>query len=129
MAAHLAMFDASGAREAEFIALAQALTAKMAASPMYRVLAFFTSPQRLLTGAAKRWEAIHQGLPLVIEVEPEAKRGRIQMTHAPHLWTSLAHDWTASSWTPLLKMSNAKHGVVEVRASTPTGAVFDVHWE
>ena len=129
VAAHLALFDASGLRESDFMELAKSYTANMAASPMYRVLAFFTSPQRLLSGAAKRWEHIHQGLPIEIDFDVDSKRATIEMQHPPNLWTSLAHDWTASSWGPLLKMSNASGGDVVVRSSSPTGATFDVRWE
>lgn len=129
VAAHVALFDASGLRESEFMELAKSYTANIAASPMYRALAFFTSPRRLFSGAAKRWEHIHQGLPLEIHFDAENKRATIDMRHPPNLWNSLAHDWTASSWGPLLRMSNATGGDVDVRHSGPTGARFEVHWE
>ncbi len=129
VAAHLALFDASGVRESKVIDMAKDLSRKMAASPMYRVLAYFTSPERLLAGAAKRWEALHQGLPLTIETDNERKTARIEMRHEPNLWNSLAHDWTAASWEPLLTMSNAKDGTIVVRRSSATGASFDVRWE
>ncbi len=129
VAAHLALFDASGVREATLLGMAEDVSRKMASSPMYRVLAYFTSPERLLKGAAKRWEALHQGLPLNIEMDNENKTARIEMTHAPNLWNSLAHDWTAASWGPLLTMSRAQRGTIVVRRSTPTGATFDVRWE
>jgi len=129
VAAHLALFDASGVREGTLLEMAEELSRKMASSPMYRVLAYFTSPERLLKGAAKRWEALHQGLPLTVEMDNEKKRARIEMTHAPYLWNSLAHDWTAASWGPLLTMSRAHRGTIVVRRSTATGATFDVRWE
>ncbi|MBV1857718.1 MAG: hypothetical protein KUG77_04840 [Nannocystaceae bacterium] len=129
VAAHLALFDASGVREAALLGTAAELSWKMASSPMYQVLAYFTSPQRLLAGAAKRWEALHQGLPLTIEADNENKTAQIEMTHAPYLWNSLAHDWTAASWGPLLTMSRAQRGTIVVRRSTTTGATFDVDWE
>jgi len=129
VAAHFALFDASGLRESTLIDMAKDLTTKMVQSPMYRILANFTSPQRLLSGAAKRWQALHLGLPLQIEVDKEAKRGTIEMQHEPHIWTSLAHDWTAASWEPLLRLSNAKNGTIQVSRSSPTGALFNVRWE
>ncbi len=124
---YLAMGDALGLSDEQFVARSREVNKSLIAGPMYRVLFTFISPGRLLRNAASRWEAFHRGTSLSVE-RIEDGRCRILMHTPAHATTELLSTMHATAFDVALVAAGAKNLQITTKQATPMVAHFDAVW-
>ncbi|MEO6953429.1 MAG: hypothetical protein ABI321_16630 [Polyangia bacterium] len=124
---HLALGDALGYSEEQFIERAREVSRSVISGPLYRVLFTFISPERLLKNAASRWEAFHRGTSLSVDLI-EDTRCRILMHAPPHASTELLSAMKATGFEVALVAAGAKNLKASVKQVTSEVARFEATW-
>jgi Protein of unknown function (DUF2378) len=102
-------------------------TKKLFTGPIYKLLMAVASPQTVVQGASRRWNALQRGTSLELEhIEPG--HARVVLRSPPGLVPSLMARYYAAAFTGVLEVSRAKQRNVQVLGQTPTEARFEARW-
>lgn len=95
--------------------------------PLYRALFLVVSPEVLLSGAQRKWGALHRGTQFEI---PKRDRGmaELQMTYPPYLLGDIILRGIRGAFCAALDMAGAKSVRMEIHERSPTESMFYARW-
>jgi hypothetical protein len=95
-------------------------------APMYRVLMAVASPERLASGARRRWENFHTGVEYDVTIGETGTEAR--MTYPRNLYDRLAFRAHLKAIEAAYRASGARNAVAELESMTSNEARFRVLW-
>lgn len=95
--------------------------------PLYRILFAVVSPERLLVGAERRWEAFHKGTKLSVRVTDESS-ATMELHSPPHLFPATAARGIVQAVRAALEAAGAKEVQVELVRRAPTRLDYAARW-
>jgi hypothetical protein len=101
---------------------------KLLRGPAYRVMFLVVSPERILSGAQRRWEAFHKGSRLEM-VKRARTSGQVRLTYPANLFSDLGVFAIASAFQAALEAAGAKGADVFARLETESSTLFEAAWE
>ena len=104
------------------------LQKRLFGSALYRAVAVVTTPRMLLAGTRMRWGAFHRGTSLEIVDHVERNTVTATMRFPSMLYSRTNLVGFARGFQAVAELSNALVASVELAATQPTWARFDVRW-
>lgn len=126
-AALLAMGDAAGLTDAQYLDWNRATNRQLYRGLLYRALMAIFSPAMLLERAPARWESFHVGTKLAVEVRG-AKEAAAVLTFPAQLFGPLLLQGYATAFAAALEHARGHDARVELGVATPTSARFVARW-
>lgn len=120
-------FAKKGQPHAAFIEWVDKQNRLLFAHPLYRVIFFVMSPERLFKAADKRWSALRRGTSLEI-LSTGARSAEFKVTHPPRLYTPLMAEVRASSFRIAAECAGAKNPTVTLAPCPPGETRFVARW-
>lgn len=103
------------------------LRAQMFRSPLYRVMMMVVSPQQILRGAGKRWEAFHRGTAFALEHGDDWARARLTYPHG--LQTALTVEMLCAGLRAALEAAGAADVTLVIEDCTFEQANLSGTWK
>lgn len=128
-ASRMLLRDVAYNHDVAYLQFMEALSAKVFAKPMYRMLMYVMSPSLILMGAQRRWARFRKGTTL--RAEPRSTDGTVELVLSfPHrLFPPLALETFGGAYCAALKASRARNVNVLLRDHDNTRGVFVLSWE
>jgi hypothetical protein len=123
----LAVYDRSFADEQRFAAFCFEAQRRLWRSKIYSMLMRWTSPQRLLATASKRWEVFHRGSSLHAEAFTEG-RATLHLEHPPGLYDRVSRVGLTEGLRAALSMTTQYTSSLVPLDASPTGARWAASW-
>jgi len=112
--------------DASFLKWHAEMSAKVFATPMYRMLMHVLSPTLVLAGAQRRWNAYRTGTHLSSEGD---KRGAtLKLAYPKGLYTHLVVRCYAELFRASLQAAKAQDVLIAVTSHTPTETTYSLSW-
>jgi hypothetical protein len=121
-----AVFDAHFDAPSRFYEWAYVSQKKLLEGPLYRILFFMVSPERVAQTATSRWEKFHRGIGLSAKVGHGQLRA--VLTHPPFVADAFDHHATLEGVRAALELAGAKAVATSVEDVTSTRGVFGFTW-
>jgi hypothetical protein len=96
-------------------------------SALYRVLFLLVSPDRVFTGAAKRWSVFHRGSELDV-VGVGNRQATIRLVYPAGLMLDLCARSYGGAFRAALAAAHAKLGEIDCVVESDTSTRYDVRW-
>lgn len=126
LAAMDAHFDRHGGEKA-FFEWIFACSKRLISGPLYRVLFYVVSPERLIRNLGQRWGALRTGTTMsVLSSGPGS--AVIELDHPPILYTPLLIETRAWSIRAVLSCTGAKDTRVQIVEARLGRAKFELTW-
>lgn len=128
IALYLAICDAHFETDDSYVTFSANFNRKLLQGPLYRVLMWVATPNRLMNHAGMRWGALHRGSTLKVEPAGERQaRGRV--SYPTELFPLLLLRCFATAFQAAIEGSGGKNVRLEMRHRDPLQAEYDVFWE
>jgi hypothetical protein len=123
----LALLDQLGIDDAQAIAQAREVNARLMSAPLYRMLFFVISPERTMRHASSTWSSMHRGTQL--EVHQRApRRVEAKLTSPPKLDTELLVRMYMSGAVVAIEAAGARDVLLTLRSMRDGVSEIDVTW-
>lgn len=99
---------------------------KLFSGPLYRILFWGISPERLMRMAVTRYEHFHVGVSMTLQAGP--KGGAAMLRYPPDLFDSLDHLATLEGFRAALELAGAAKVRTEVAENDASSARLIVEW-
>jgi hypothetical protein len=126
-AALLAMGDAAGLTDVQYLEWNRATNRQLYRGLLYRALMAIFSPTMLLERAPARWESFHLGTKLSVEVRG-ANEAFATLTFPTNLFGPLLLQGYATAYAAALEHARGRDARVELGVATSTSARFVARW-
>jgi hypothetical protein len=126
-AVYLAIVDARGWADKDFVEQALTMNRELLQGPLYRILMTVFSPSRLVRGASNRWAAMHRGIELSAEMDGSTS-GLFNLRFPRRLVPTLIAQCYATGFQAALEMASAKRVTVSLVTSTDEDAAYRCDW-
>jgi hypothetical protein len=127
-ALYMAICDAQFSDDESFVAYCGRFNRRLLRSPLYRVLMFVATPERLARHAGVRWGALHRGSTLDVALVGEGK-ARSTVRYPRELFPPLMLRCFATGFHAVVEGSGGKNVRLEMERRTPDQAEYVVSWE
>jgi len=121
-----AIFDTHFETPQEYFEWSYHSQRKLLDGPLYRILFFMVSPERVAKQASSRWERFHRGMRLDAAVSDGSLRGTL--TYPPHLVEAFDHRTSMSGFRAGLMLAGATDVHAALEDVTATRAVLTFRW-
>ncbi|MBL9026969.1 MAG: hypothetical protein JNL21_32535 [Myxococcales bacterium] len=96
-------------------------------NPLYKILFWMISPERLFVGLPHRWSAFRRGTELAL-VDQSAGRARLRLTFPKNLHDKATLANVCVAGRVVAEAAGAKASDMVVESYAPTSAVFAISW-
>jgi uncharacterized protein (TIGR02265 family) len=110
-----------------FLAWVYEQNRKILSTPLYRVLFFVVSPERLLVGMEKRWSSFRRGTEARL-VRLGDRDVEIHVTSPPNLYAPQTVQGMAAALRATIDCAGAKRAAVEGTVKSSTEVVYRLRW-
>lgn len=100
---------------------------KILTNPLYKILFWMISPERLFVGLPHRWSAFRRGTELAL-VDQSVGRARLRLTFPKNLHDKSTLANVCVAGRVVAEAAGAKASDMVVEACAPTSAVFAISW-
>lgn len=98
------------------------------AQPLYRALFLVLSPEALLSGATRRWGALHRGTAFDV-LKREKGMAELHMQYPPYVLSGIILLGIRGAFCAALDMAGARSLRMEIQEVSPTEAIFSARWK
>jgi hypothetical protein len=102
-------------------------TKRLLSTPLYKILFWLVSPERLIVGADKRWGALRRGTRIDVHAH-DARSAKIRAHFPPKHYNERLLSIRAESIRASILCAGAQRATVTVQLSSPSSADFDCAW-
>jgi hypothetical protein len=96
-------------------------------NPLYKILFWMISPERLFVGLPHRWSAFRRGTEMAL-VDQSVGRARLRLTYPKNLHDSATLANVCIAGRVVAEAAGARSSAMAVEECTPTSAVFAISW-
>ncbi len=125
-AMYLVIADQAFRNDDAFLGWITEFSKRLFEAPMYRVLMAVASPERLASGAVRRWENFHTGVEYEVTILEGGTEAR--MRYPRNLFDKLAYRAHLRAIEAAYRASGARNAVAELVSFEPNEAAFRVVW-
>jgi hypothetical protein len=126
-AVYLAIVDARGWEDREFVAQSLQMNRELLQSPLYRILMTVVSPKRMVRGGTGRWKAMHPGIELSARMDGETS-ALFDLAFPRRMVPTLIAQCYATGFQAALERASAREVKATMLLWTDESAAYRCDW-